>query len=159
MGFLHMASWCAVAALCAAPVAAKPPVGPASGIVVRNGTLLRNGKPFRAIGINVTAIADDILANGTTLTDMHWVDMGYTFTASGSSTTLTFASTTAGTSYAGPALDNVTVTAIATTGASCKNGGWETNHYLDANNNPITFTNQGQCVSHFATSGAVPIGN
>lgn len=69
MGFLHMASWCAVAALCAAPVAAKPPVGPASGIVVRNGTLLRNGKPFRAIGINVTAIADDILANGTRAAD------------------------------------------------------------------------------------------
>ena len=113
----------------------------------------------QATGGAVQSYSYDILANGTTLTDMHWVDMGYTFTASGSSTTLTFASTTAGTSYAGPALDNVTVTAIATTGASCKNGGWETNTYLDANNNPITFSNQGQCVSYFATSGAVPIGN
>ena len=48
-------------------------------------------------------------------------DEGYTFTASGTSTTLTFTSTTSG--ACGPVLDNVSVTQVATTGASCRSRG------------------------------------
>ncbi|MGC8634920.1 MAG: choice-of-anchor C family protein [Candidatus Limnocylindrales bacterium] len=91
---------------------------------------------------------------GNSTSDMKWATEGYSFVATSSSTTLTFTSTTAG--AFGPALDNVTVTQEATaTGAQCKAGGWKTMY--DANGN--LFTNQGQCVSYFATSGAVPIGN
>jgi choice-of-anchor C domain-containing protein len=93
----------------------------------------------------------------TSYTAMGWLAKGYTFTASGTSTTLAFTSTTTG--ACGPALDNVGVTQVASTGASCKNGGWATNVYVDSNGNVLTFKNQGACVSHFATSGAVPIGS
>jgi choice-of-anchor C domain-containing protein len=89
---------------------------------------------------------------------MTWAKAGYTFTASGTSTTLTFTGdATAG--ACGPALDNVTVTPVSAIGASCKDGGWATNTYVDGSGNTLTFKNQGQCVSYFATSGAVPIGN
>jgi choice-of-anchor C domain-containing protein len=86
-----------------------------------------------------------------------YVDKGYTFTASGPSTTLTFTGDSSG--PCGPVLDNVSVTPVASTGASCKNGGWGTNTYVDSTGNTLTFKNQGACVSHFATSGAVPIGS
>ena len=63
------------------------------------------------------------------------------------------------TDQSGLFIDNVIVTQVATTGASCKDGGWATNNYIDGSGNAVTFKNQGQCVSYFATSGAVPIGN
>ena len=90
---------------------------------------------------------------GNTHGSMDWQLESYAFVATGSSTTLTFASTTPG--AFGPALDNVTMTATAATGAQCKHGGWKTMH--DGSGN--LFRNQGQCVSFYATSGAVPIGN
>ncbi len=94
---------------------------------------------------------------GNTRSNMMYQAEGYTFVATGTAAALTFASQTAG--AWGPVVDNVIVTQVATTGASCKDGGWATNLYWDANQAPITFKNQGQCVSYFATSGAVPIGN
>jgi choice-of-anchor C domain-containing protein len=49
---------------------------------------------------------------GATLSNMGWRNLVYTFTASGASTTLTFTSLdTPGTAY-GPALDNVSLTAV-----------------------------------------------
>ena len=97
------------------------------------------------------------LTTDNTHTDMMYQTEGYTFVATGASATLTFASQTAG--AWGPVIDNVQVTQVATTGASCKNGGWATNLYMDSSGNVLTFKNQGQCVSFYATSGAVPIGN
>ncbi len=94
---------------------------------------------------------------GNTRTDMKYQTLGYTFVATGTTSTLTFASLTAG--AWGPVIDNVIVTQVATTGASCKDGGWATNLYKDGSGNTLTFKNQGQCVSYFATSGAVPIGS
>ena len=94
---------------------------------------------------------------GNTHADMMYQTEGYTFVATGTTAALTFASQTAG--AWGPVVDNVTVTQVATTGASCKDGGWATNLYKDGSGNTLTFKNQGQCVSHFATSGAVPIGS
>ena len=86
-------------------------------------------------------------------------DQGYTFTASGTSTTLTFTGDpNAG--YCGPVLDNVSVTQTIATGAQCKDGGWSTLQMWDSSTDTwISFRNQGQCVSYFATSGAVPIGS
>jgi choice-of-anchor C domain-containing protein len=93
--------------------------------------------------------------SSTTYADMGWVQMAYSFVATGSSTTLTFAADPTNTSNCGPALDNVTTTETAAGGASCKDGGWQTMH--DADGAP--FKNQGDCVSFYATSGATPIGN
>ena len=96
----------------------------------------------------------DTSVYGNTHSSMDWQVEGYSFVATNSSTTLTFTSTTPG--AFGPALDNVTVTQEATaTGAMCKDGGWKAMY--DASGN--LFKNQGQCVSFYATSGAVPIGN
>ena len=69
----------------------------------------------------------------------------YTFKATGTATTLTFTSTTAG--AFGPALDNVRITETLATGADCKKGGWQTmvDRYGTA------FRNQGDCVSFYAT--------
>lgn len=86
-------------------------------------------------------------------TSMLWAQNFYYFVATSSSTTLTFTSTTA--SAFGPALDNVSITETAATGAMCKDGGWKTMY--DGSGN--LFRNQGACVSFYATSGAVPIGN
>ncbi len=62
------AAW--VAALALATAAAQSIAqAPASCIVVKDGVLLRDGKPFRAIGVNITAIADDILDNGSKAAD------------------------------------------------------------------------------------------
>ena len=108
-----------------------------------------------ASGSPVTTYTFD--TTGHSDSSMGWTLEGYSFTASAGSTTLTFTSLTD--TNAGPALDNVSVTQVATTGASCKDGGWETNLYMDSSGNTLTFKNQGQCVSYFATSGATPIGN
>ena len=94
--------------------------------------------------------------NSTSATNMGWVQKGYTFSANSDSTTLSFMADSNNTSYGGPALDSVTVTPIITSGAQCKDGGWK--NLFDPNTG-ANFKNQGQCVSHFATSGDVPIGS
>jgi choice-of-anchor C domain-containing protein len=93
--------------------------------------------------------------SSTTNADMGWQQVGYSFVANGSSTTLTFAADPTNTSNCGPALDDVTTTETVVGGAQCKSGGWKTMH--DADGTP--FKNQGDCVSFYATSGATPIGN
>ena len=90
---------------------------------------------------------------GSTHAAMGWTDEGYSFVAKGSSTTITFTSTTDG-SW-GPVIDKVVVTeGTAATGANCKDDGWQT--MSDASG--IAFKNQGACVSFYAKSGATPIG-
>jgi hypothetical protein len=70
------------------------------------------------------------------------------FSATSSSTTVTFTSTTYG--CAGPILDDVSVTtAQPTTKDQCKDGGWQ--HYTDSQGS--LFKNQGDCVSFVATGG------
>jgi choice-of-anchor C domain-containing protein len=92
----------------------------------------------------------------TTLTDMGWQQMAYSFVATGTSTTISFAADPSNTSNCGAALDNVTTTATApATGADCKHGGWQA--MRDPDGTP--FKNQGDCVSFYATSGATPIGS
>jgi choice-of-anchor C domain-containing protein len=93
--------------------------------------------------------------DSTTHADMGWVQKVYPFVATGSSTTLTFAADPTKASICGPALDGVTSTDTAKSGAQCKQGGWQTMH--DADGAP--FRNQGDCVSFYATSGATPIGS
>lgn len=48
---------------------------------------------------------------GNSSPNMLWSDRTYSFTATGTTTTLTFLSTTSGTPFAGPALDNVRIAA------------------------------------------------
>ncbi len=89
------------------------------------------------------------------LTNMGWTGETYTFVASGTATTLTFAADTNDQSACGPALDNVSVTETLTSGSQCKDGGWR------GITDPVTGTpyrNQGQCVSSFAREGDTPIG-
>jgi choice-of-anchor C domain-containing protein len=128
-------------------LSANPDAGP----LTKTGTVQVTGGLLTPFSYTL-----DIYNNSTT--NMLYVEQGYSFMATSTSTTLTFASTTFPAGY-GPVIDNVSVTQVATTGASCKNGGWATNLYKDATGNTLTFKNQGQCVSYFATSGAVPIGN
>ena len=90
--------------------------------------------------------------NGNTFTSMLWADQAYSFKATGTSTTVRFASTTAG--AFGPAIDSVSITETFLTGANCKNDGYL--NMSDASGNP--FKNQGACVSFYAKSGATPIG-
>lgn len=94
--------------------------------------------------------------SGYTTTSMGWTQESYTFVATGSTSTLTFASglITTGT-YGGAAIDNVTVTQTLATGAQCKKGGWQSMYNSTGN----LFKNQGACVSYFATTGDVPIGS
>ena len=40
-----------------------------AGFSVKDGVLLRDGKPYRAMGINVASLADDILAKGQAATE------------------------------------------------------------------------------------------
>jgi choice-of-anchor C domain-containing protein len=64
---------------------------------------------------------------GKSLAAMGWVAKSFTFTATGTSTTLAFTSLIAG--CYGPALDNVKVAVLHTmpsTKDDCKNGGWKT---------------------------------
>ncbi len=96
-------------------------------------------------------------SSGYSNTDMGWTAEGYTFVAASTLTTLIFAGNPSnGTAY-GPALGAVAVTQVAASGAQCKDGGW-TNGVV-VNGAIMTFTNQGQCVSYFATSGDTPIGS
>jgi len=123
---------------------------PADGPAIKTLTV-------NATGGATTTYSYDTSVTGNTLADMKWAAAGYSFTASGATATLTFTSTTTPVGW-GPALDNVVVTQVATSGAQCKNGGWATGLFLDSNNAPLTFKNQGDCVSYFATSGQTPIG-
>lgn len=77
------------------------------------------------------------------------------FMATSDSATVTFEADASNTSNCGVAVDNVTITQTAATGAQCKRGGWQ--EMVDSSFNP--FSNQGRCVSTFATAGAVPIGS
>jgi choice-of-anchor C domain-containing protein len=77
--------------------------------------------------------------------NMEWVDRQYDFVGAGSSTTLTFQSTTTG--NCGPAIDKVVVTETVATAEQCKKGGWESM----TDNLGTPFKNQGDCVSYYAT--------
>lgn len=80
---------------------------------------------------------------GKDTTNMGWTQQTFAFTATGSSTTLTFRSLDAG--FFGPALDNVVITDVLTNKEQCKKDGWKV--YL----NP-SFKNQGDCVSYIQSS-------
>lgn len=86
---------------------------------------------------------------GKTLANMGWITETFEFTATGSSTTLTFASLDSG--FCGPALDNVVVSDVLTDKNQCKNDGWM------AYTAPA-FKNQGDCVSYI-TSTPNAVGN
>ena len=101
-----------------------------------------------ATGGTVSSYSFDASAN--TLSNMNWTQETYSFLATGTSTTLSFVSTTPG-PY-GPALDNVVVTETVPTKDDCKHGGWRT--MIDGAGNH--FKNQGDCVSYFATKGKNP---
>jgi choice-of-anchor C domain-containing protein len=97
----------------------------------------------------------DIAAAGSSLSDMKWSAREYAFVATSSTTTVTFTSTTQGTSC-GPALDNVRISESVppppptpTAAADCKDGQWAT--LADSGGHP--FNNQGDCVSYVATDG------
>lgn len=75
---------------------------------VKTGRALVDGQVFQDFSFNVT---------GKTVTSMGWIRRQFTFVAGGATTTLAFASTTPG-SAAGPALDDVTVIACASS-CSC----------------------------------------
>jgi choice-of-anchor C domain-containing protein len=135
---------------------------PAGGPDDKTGTVQATGGDLQGFDYN-TASAGNTLNTSDSTGDMMWAAEGYSFTATDSSTTLTFASTTpadaSGSTWYGPALDNVTVTRILGSGSDCKRGGWTMYQALSADNTLISFKNQGQCVSHFARSGDVPIGS
>lgn len=105
-------------------------------------------------GASQTYSFDD---TGITHTDMGWTPEGYSFVASGATTTLTFAGGPSNDTAYGPVLGYVTVTQVAASGAQCKDGGWQMG--IVVNNELVTFTNQGQCVAYFATTGQTPIGS
>ena len=65
--------------------------------------------------------------------------------ATSAETLISFTSTTPG-GY-GPVIDNIVITETLPTGADCKKDGWKT--MVDKNN--ISFKNQGDCVSYYAT--------
>ena len=99
-----------------------------------------------ATGAPVGAYSYDTAEQANDLVNMKWIaPTTYSFKARSASTTLTFTSTTAG-SF-GPAIDNVAVTQTLATGADCKKGGWQ--NMVDKNG--ISFRNQGDCVSYYAT--------
>jgi choice-of-anchor C domain-containing protein len=118
---------------------------PAGGPATKGLTVIATGATSQSFTFDTT---------GKSLTAMGWVLSTYTFVATSSSTTLTFTADTSNTSPYGPALDNVTVTETAATGAMCKDGGWRTMH----DSSGTLFKNQGACVSFYATSGVTPIG-
>ena len=101
-----------------------------------------------ATGGTVSSYSFDASAN--TLSSMIWTQETYSFLATGTSTTLSFISTTPG--PFGPALDDVVVTETVPTKDDCKDGGWRT--MIDGAGNH--FKNQGDCVSYFATKGKNP---
>jgi choice-of-anchor C domain-containing protein len=80
-----------------------------------------------------------------------------TFVATSDSATVEFAADPSNTSNCGVAVDNVTVTQTASTGAQCKRGGWHS--MVETADSLFTpFKNQGACVSSYAKAGLVPIG-
>ena len=85
-----------------------------------------------------------------------WETQTHAFTARYTSTSLVFIADPTNTTPCGPVIADVSVTEVATTGAQCKNGGWET---LANPSTLLMFKNQGACVSYFATAGDVPIGS
>jgi hypothetical protein len=85
---------------------------------------------------------------GQTRANMGWVRKGFTFIATDATSTLSFMATQAS-GNDGPAIDDVTVTQIASGGDDCKKDGWMT--VIDSSGNPYNFKNQGDCVSFFAT--------
>ncbi|MGH7175386.1 MAG: choice-of-anchor C family protein [Minisyncoccia bacterium] len=107
-----------------------------------------------ATGASPQSYSYDTVAQGNSTSDMKWQTESYTFVATGTSTTLSFASQIPGAS--GPALDNVAITETATppppaatTKAQCMNSGWQTLTDIHGNH----FKNQGDCVSYVATGG------
>ena len=111
------------------------------------------------LGTPFTFLESSVSGGYGYLTNMGWTTKGYTFTAASSTTssTLTFTADPTNTSNCGPVIANVSVTQVAASGAQCKDGGWQMG--IVVNNEVVTFTNQGQCVSYFATSGDTPIGS
>jgi choice-of-anchor C domain-containing protein len=84
-----------------------------------------------ATGGTTSNYSYDTATAANTLTDMKWVSDLYNFAATGTSTTLTFLSTTPG--AFGPALDNVQITAVS--GTVCHR-----NMSKDGKNSPKTMT-------------------
>jgi choice-of-anchor C domain-containing protein len=85
----------------------------------------------------------DVVTAGNTDANMKWAPKLFQFTATGTTTPLTFASLDSG--FYGPALDNVTVKQyLPISKGDCKKGGWE---------DFGVFKNQGDCVSYVATGG------
>jgi choice-of-anchor C domain-containing protein len=111
------------------------PVGPP---VVKSLDVSATGGPVSSYSFD---------ASGNTLSSMNWTQETYSFLATGTSTTLSFVSTTP--DRFGPAIDNVVVTEAVPTKDDCKDGGWRT--MIDGAGNH--FKNQGDCVSYFATKG------
>lgn len=106
--------------------------------------------PVKTLTVSATGGTSSAFSFDTTGRDyanMGWTESVYSFTATGSSATLTFASATAG--ACGPALDAITITETIATAATCKKGGWQT--MFDSVGNK--FKNQGDCVSFYATGG------
>lgn len=104
-----------------------------------------------ATGVASQDFSYDTSTKGNSLSDMKWEGRTYSFVATGTSTTLTFASQIIG--AFGPALDNViieetlptpTPVNLPTNKDQCKKGGWQSFG---------VFKNQGDCVSFVATGG------
>lgn len=119
-----------------------------------NPACARGPKVLRvsATGADPLDVTFDTLAEGNTLINMKWRQETYSFVATSTSTTVSFASQVG--SNCGPALDNVRMTETlppppppAYTAEDCKKGGWQgmTDHLSNR------FKNQGDCVSYFAT--------
>lgn len=89
-----------------------------------------------ATGATSSDYSYDTVAMGNTLASMKWASSTYTFIATGSSTTLTFASQIAG--AFGPAIDNVTITLTqqppAPVDAECPSAPAVANQILKENN-------------------------
>jgi choice-of-anchor C domain-containing protein len=85
---------------------------------------------------------------GHSLANVGWRTEGYTFKAPDGTTTLKFQSDVAE-GACGPAVDTIKVTQVLLAGEDCKDGGWKLGIDRDATH--ISFKNQGDCVSFFAT--------
>ncbi|MDP2328811.1 MAG: choice-of-anchor C family protein [Dehalococcoidia bacterium] len=118
-----------------------------------NPACSRGPKVLRVAATEATPldVTFDTALEANTLSNMKWRQEIYSFVATGTSTTLSFASQSG--SNCGPALDNVAVTETLPppppvfTAADCKKGGWQ--GMIDHLGNG--FKNQGDCVSYFAT--------
>jgi choice-of-anchor C domain-containing protein len=117
--------------------------------VVKTMTVTANGAQSDAFSFDTTPYATSTFP----FPAMGWTAEAYSFKATSTTTTVKFASTTAG--AFGPALDSISFTETLATGANCKDDGWKT---MVNPSTGIAFRNQGACVSYFATSGATPIG-